>query len=112
MAPRTAATLRRDRRGANARDGGTFRCKEFPRRRNQRTSRLPAKHVTGAPAPGDDAGVDTALYVSYAVLEQGLDEVRQSPRDEGRLDLIVRTPATDEREILVTGELDEEQGLV
>ena len=56
--------------------------------------------------------MDTALHLSSAVLEQGLDEIRRSPRDEGRVDLIVRTPATDQREILSEGHLDEERGLV
>ena len=45
-------------------------------------------------------------------LEAGLDEVRRSPKDEGLLELIVRRPLTDEREILEVGELDPEEGLV
>ena len=39
-------------------------------------------------------------------------EIRRSPADRGRLDLIVRRPAVDEREVVVTGELDLEVGLV
>ena len=38
-------------------------------------------------------------------LEAGLDEVRRSPRDNGTLELIVRRPAEDEREVLEVGEL-------
>jgi len=45
-------------------------------------------------------------------LEAGLDEIRQSPKDEGRLELIVRRPQTDEREVLEEGELDLVEGLV
>jgi hypothetical protein len=45
-------------------------------------------------------------------LEAGLDEIRQSPRDGGRLDLIVRRPAIGMREIIEEGHLDVSEGLV
>jgi len=45
-------------------------------------------------------------------LEAGLDEVRNSPADNGTLDLIVRRPDVDEREVLQVGELSIEEGLV
>ena len=41
-----------------------------------------------------------------------LAEVRRSPSDGGTVDLIVRRPATDEREVLDEGELDVTVGLV
>lgn len=44
--------------------------------------------------------------------ERWLAEVRRSPADHGRLELIVCRPAVDEREVLVSGELDLEVGLV
>jgi len=44
--------------------------------------------------------------------EEWLAEVRRSPADHGRLELIVRRPATDEREVLHTGELRLDVGLV
>jgi hypothetical protein len=47
-----------------------------------------------------------------AELEAGLDEIRQSPKDEGVLELIVRRPGMDEREILEEGELHPAEGLV
>jgi hypothetical protein len=47
-----------------------------------------------------------------AELEQGLDDVRSSPADDGTLELIVRRPAVDEREVLDEGTLDLEEGLV
>ena len=47
-----------------------------------------------------------------AELEAGLAEIRRSPRDEGRLALIVCRPRTLEREILQCGELDVARGLV
>ncbi len=45
-------------------------------------------------------------------LEAGLDAVRAAPKDEGSLDLIVRRPQVDAREILREGELDPSVGLV
>ena len=45
-------------------------------------------------------------------LEAGLDEIRRSPKDGGVLELIVRRPRVDEREVLQTGELDLAEGLV
>lgn len=45
-------------------------------------------------------------------LAAGLDRVRQSPADEGVVELIVRRPEVEERELLDEGELDVEHGLV
>jgi MOSC domain-containing protein YiiM len=56
--------------------------------------------------------VDTVPHLDHAALQGGLDEIRQSPRDEGRVVLVVRTPATDQREFLAEAELDPELGLV
>lgn len=43
---------------------------------------------------------------------QQLDDVRESPRDAGTVELIVRRPAIDEREVLDEAHLDSEVGLV
>ena len=51
-------------------------------------------------------------YLTTAELEAGLDEIRRAPRDEGTLELIVRRPQVDEREVLAAGELSLELGLV
>ncbi len=51
-------------------------------------------------------------HLSYSELEAGLDEIRQSPKDNGLLKMIVRRPAVDEREPLQEGELSLEEGLV
>jgi hypothetical protein len=51
-------------------------------------------------------------HLTMAELEAGLDEIRQSPRDEGVLRLIVRRPRIDEREVLEEGELHPVRGLV
>ena len=53
-----------------------------------------------------------ARHLTTAELEAGLDEIRRAPRDEGTLELIVRRPQVDEREVLDTGELSLELGLV
>ena len=51
-------------------------------------------------------------HQSTNTLTDGLDQVRQSPADTGVLELIVRRPQTDQREILDRGELDLVAGLV
>jgi hypothetical protein len=50
--------------------------------------------------------------LTMAELEAGLDEIRRSPKDEGLLELIVRRPRLDEREVLEQGELHLVDGLV
>jgi hypothetical protein len=45
-------------------------------------------------------------------LYAGLNGIRLSPRDRGRVELIVRRPAEDEREVLASGFLDTAYGLV
>ena len=44
-------------------------------------------------------------------LEAGLDHIRAAPADEGTVELIVRRPAIEEREVLEEGELTLEEGL-
>ncbi len=45
-------------------------------------------------------------------LEAGLDDVRQSPKDEGPVQLIVRRPEREERELVAEARLDIDEGLV
>lgn len=51
-------------------------------------------------------------HLTLAELEFGLDEIKKSPKDEGVLELIAVRPKIGEREVLETGELDTEIGLV
>lgn len=51
-------------------------------------------------------------HLTREQLESELDEIRKSPSDEGTVELIVRRPAVDEREVLDEGELDPDVGLV
>ena len=50
-------------------------------------------------------------HLTITELEAGLDEIRQSPKDEGVLNLIVRRPLVDERQILDEAELHLADGL-
>ena len=51
-------------------------------------------------------------HLSMNTLTAGLDEVRQSPATIGVLELIVRRPRTDVREVVEVAELDLVEGLV
>jgi MOSC domain-containing protein YiiM len=51
-------------------------------------------------------------YASTSELEAGLGHVRAAPKDEGVLELIVRRPTVDEREVVDKAVLDLELGLV
>lgn len=56
--------------------------------------------------------MDGVRHLTTAELEAGLEEILLSPKDEGTLELIVRRPREDEREVLEEGELDLSVGLV
>jgi hypothetical protein len=56
--------------------------------------------------------MSTIMYLTTEQLEAGLDNVRQSPKDVGTLEMIVRRPRVEGREVLEEGELDLEMGLV
>jgi hypothetical protein len=51
-------------------------------------------------------------HLTNEELEAGLGDVLLSPKDEGVLELIVRRPRVDEREVLEEGRLDLVEGLV
>jgi hypothetical protein len=70
-----------------------------------------------APTPppiGQNGCIDdtTMTHITTAELEEGLENIRRSPRARGRLELIVRRPAVDVREILDEAVLDLTEGLV
>ena len=62
--------------------------------------------------PGSVRHAGGVEHLDTAALEAGLTDVRASPRDDGRVELIVRRPASDEREILDEATLDPTVGLV
>ena len=51
-------------------------------------------------------------HLTQPELEAGLDRIRSAPADEGALDLIVRRPVINAREVLTVAELDPAHGLV
>ena len=51
-------------------------------------------------------------HLTTIELEAGLDKIRQAPKDNGELQLIVRRPQIDQREVLEQAELDLAAGLV
>ncbi|HEU4423222.1 MAG TPA: MOSC domain-containing protein [Pilimelia sp.] len=52
------------------------------------------------------------MHLDLPTLEAGLDEIRRSPADDGKIELIVRRPAEDEREALTEAQLDTAAGLI
>jgi MOSC domain-containing protein YiiM len=55
---------------------------------------------------------ETAHHLGAAELQAGLERIAQAPRDAGRVELVVRRPGVDRREVLEVGELDPDGGLV
>ena len=53
-----------------------------------------------------------ASHLTLDQLEAGLEEIRRSPAEGGSLRMIVQRPAVNEREVVATGELDVDVGLV
>lgn len=51
-------------------------------------------------------------HLTCEELEAGLDEIRRAPKDEGVLEMIVRRPAVNDREVLTQAALDLDEGLV
>ena len=51
-------------------------------------------------------------HLTMEELEAALDHLRQAPKDEGVLQLIVRRPQVDEREVVDEAELDPVGGLI
>jgi|SRR5215216_2982220 len=54
----------------------------------------------------------TALHLSLTELEAGMEIIRQSPRQQGVVRMIVRRPREDEREMVSEAELSLSEGLV
>ena len=56
--------------------------------------------------------METIMHLSTADLEAGLENIRQSPKDEGIVKMIVRRPWEDEREPVNEAELSLTDGLI
>jgi hypothetical protein len=55
---------------------------------------------------------DATFHLTSDELLAGLEHIQQAPADQGRLELIVRRPSVDAREVLEEGQLDIADGLV
>ena len=53
----------------------------------------------------------TIAYTSMSELVANLDHIRQSPKEGGRVEMIVARPIKDERRVLEAAELSPERGL-
>jgi len=51
-------------------------------------------------------------HLSMKELEAGLDHIRQSPKDNGKLEMIVQRPRDDQRQVVESAELDLSEGLI
>jgi hypothetical protein len=56
--------------------------------------------------------METIRHLTLAEMEAGMEHIRQAPADSGTLQLIVRRPATEQREVLTEARLDPAHGLV
>lgn len=56
--------------------------------------------------------METITHLSMEELEQGLETIRQSPKDLGTVAMIVSRPDIGEREVMTEGRLEIDQGLV
>ena len=52
------------------------------------------------------------IHLDNEALEAGLEKIQGSPKDLGRIEMIVRRPKTDQRETLQRAELDVSEGLI
>ena len=59
------------------------------------------------------AGMEpTVKHLTLQELEAALDHLRQAPKDDGVIQLIVRRPQVDQREVIEEAELDPVKGLI
>ena len=56
--------------------------------------------------------METITYLSRVELEAGMEHIRQSPRDRGVIQMIVRRPQVDDRQMMEEAELSLTDGLV
>jgi hypothetical protein len=64
------------------------------------------------PRPGIVRHAVEVEHLDIAALEDGLAAVRRAPRDAGTVEMIVRRPAPEEREVVAEAQLDPDAGLV
>ena len=91
-----------------------LRERAAPGRRDAAARRRAARRVVKPCRSRRPASTNMAAVTKRSTeqLLAGLDHVRAAPIGQGRLEMIVRRPALDEREVLEVGELDLDVGLV
>src|SRR4249919_3015585 len=102
---------RRERHGSGARAGRP----ECGRRARERSGTRVAPRAEAYSEPDVPTPLPSrvmAVHVDVSELEAGLPEIARSPAQEGTVELVVRRPAEDEREVLEEGVLDVDAGLV
>jgi MOSC domain-containing protein YiiM len=52
------------------------------------------------------------MHLELSALDAGLDEIRQAPTDAGTVELVIRRPSVDEREVLTEAKIDTVAGIV
>jgi MOSC domain-containing protein YiiM len=52
------------------------------------------------------------MHLELSALDAGLDEIRQAPTDAGTVELVIRRPSVDEREVLTEAQIDTVAGIV
>src|SRR5947208_1605346 len=62
--------------------------------------------IQPAPTPTIRLLMAEVRHLTMAELHAGLEAIRQAPKDHGVLELIVRRPQRDAREVLAEGKLD------
>src|SRR5207245_2621038 len=90
---------------------------QAPRRRSARglrqvTGVINRKPENDSPTQSSFGMIGLMQMLAMQALEAGLDEIRRSPTQTGRIEMIVRRPAVDEREVLDEAMLDTAVGLV
>lgn len=68
-------------------------------------------NVSAETAAAEAGSSDTALHRSTAELQAALPRIREAPADSGTIELIVRRPAEDAREVLDEAEINDAEGI-
>src|SRR3954449_9452205 len=90
------------------------RWRTSSRASSSRQPDAPSGHLSARPASKTTWPVmlSDVEHLDTAALEDGLAAIRRAPRDAGTVELIVRRPTPEEREVVAEAQLDPAAGLV
>jgi hypothetical protein len=74
--------------------------------------RYPGRYFHQSEAPVRARTMTVVEHLDRAALDAGVDHIREAPKDNGRVALIVRRPGVEAREVLSEAVLDTSDGLV